>query len=247
MNYVRNHVFICPECAVDLSFKNAKKFCLEDYQSAFGTQCEFVNLIEKLKMMSLLPKDIDLSIFSAEDDKFRDLSKVRETLLTAAGFCDQSISLNSLLKIMGFGVPAILLCKAPCDYLGFDRTNYRFSCTLKEEKAAIGEDEKNDSCYKGYENKICSQDYSDQETLMFLQEFYNKFPNIRWDENNREGIIPLFMFSFFIDFLIFQSFFGEHIFKRRFDYNDKYKKLATGIAEDIISENLSKSEKNGNR
>ena len=238
MNCVRNHIFICPECTTSPSFKKAKKYNLEDGQLLFGAQCEFTNLIEKLKIMNLLPRNIDLSVFSAEDDKFRDLSKVRETLLTAAGFCNESISLNSIQKIMTFGVPAVLLCKAPCDYLGFDRSNYRFSCIVKEDKMECGEYNEDSPCCKGYKDKICSEEYTDKETLMFLHEFYNKFPNIRWDESNREGIIPLFMFSFFIDFLIFQSFFGDDIFRRRYDYNDKCKKLATGIAEDLLSENI---------
>lgn len=235
MRHRRNHVLICPNCENDTAFAKAEKYS-SSIDAGDDSFCKIEELIQKLNRLNLLPRSVNLSLFAANDDRFLNLSSVRDTLLTAAGYCDKTLSLDRVQKIMSFGIPGILINEAPCEFIGFDRTNYRYSCIKKEEKVDLGEDYDQSPCYKGYHKKICVNDFSDQNTLLFLHEFYNSFPNIIFDEEKREGIIPLFMYSFFIDFLIYQSYFGDDIFKYRYNYNDKLRKLATGVASDLFEE-----------
>lgn len=199
-------------------------------------------LADKLHACKCLPHKVR---FFRSKDPTSDLDRYSDIMLTT-GLAPNanSVSPDILRRFFFWGVPVVPIHDALCDFIDFE-LNQEFAFTCIHREVGLDDetwDEQAD-CPNGQDPKLCGQYYKDEDMLNILRRFYDTFPRVRVNEDKGDkelGRLPLFMYSFFMDHLLFEAFFGKEIFEQRFRFNNIANKMSAGVAADLLDARMSR-------
>ncbi|MBI5056040.1 MAG: hypothetical protein HZB61_05445 [Nitrospirae bacterium] len=232
---IRDHIYVSSELLGAKEYSKASKY------KSLNDNNDIHALIKKLKEIGLLP--LELSLLTTENNPRLNLKKYKKILLASCFSPCNKLSLKNLQEIMDLAVPAVPVNNELCDFIIFDEKAYNYTC-IQRQAAIKDQTFDQDICYKKSNGtpfylrgeKLCDSSYNDQEIIEILFKFHECFPNVRI--NDDEGRLPLFLYSYFLDYILFESFFGNEIFWGRFNFvypdEEKKRRLAEGRVNDYF-------------
>lgn len=176
-------------------------------------------------------------------ESFKDIKQYNDILL----ICGLAVEFQKtyeaeLVRSLDAGVPPILVCDYPCDFIEFEGNSHQFTCIKRDLYIQReGRWDNSTSCLKNGQNhpklnltpgnKPCDKKQSNHLLSKVLSLFRGMFPKVKvGKDDEKKGKIPIFFYSDFLNYLMFNYFFGRELFKRRYNYN----KLQEGIAGDTL-------------
>lgn len=204
----RNQVFITEllRKRKDLQFANKFKDCEK-----------FEIILKKLHAMGV---DINEEVIVTDDTSLQGIDKKVKYIFIAGISCDNKAEnyVHHLWCFAKTGVPIILVSDedALCDFISND---------FEENEKKISKI--NFQCLKSVDfRKECKFKAKYCENKRIVEEFKNLTQNLtilfgEFPELMRTKTVPIFTFSFFVDFLLWQKLMGETLFSKRVELYGK--------------------------
>jgi len=205
----RNHIFITDLLRNREDLRDVRKFK------------EFKKFEIILKKLQELGVDIKNEVIVSDDIRAHPIDKQAKYIFIAGVSCGKKAGdyVHHLWCLTKTGVPIILVSdeEALCDFISLDFEESEQKIKKINFQCIKNRDFKNKECKvktKYCENKKICEEY--ENLIKNLQILLRDFPEIQ-----KTKIMPIFTYSFFVDFLLWQKLMGEDLFSKRFEFYRK--------------------------
>lgn len=216
----RNHIYLGSELLSNTCHLNSLKYCNPIIFKNVATFFDAMNEIDILK-------DVKYISNRAVD---KNIKEFLDSMIAGGLPLDFKRSYEGdLTQILDAGIPSILINPCPCDFIEFDSEGYQFTCIQRDfylreygyywniENFCLKDDKENSIWNFAVGKKPCDQRKGNDQLLQILFIFYHRFSHVQVGNNDKiKGKMPIFFVTFFLDYVLFEYFFGSELFNSRY-------------------------------